>query len=149
MLYEIYLDLNSTCYFSWYWLIGLVGRVFTNGPEDLVSILSRIIPKTLKMVLDTSLLNTQHVSQYISKVKWSNSGKGVAPSLTPQCSSYWRGSLQVALNYSHQLALLTFHEIYSFHRVNVVFWWLLRAWWRMNDKLYCWMGRQMWLAKAP
>ena len=40
-------------------LIGLVGRVFANGPGDLGSIPSRIIPKTFKMVLDTSLFNTQ------------------------------------------------------------------------------------------
>ena len=40
-------------------LIDLVGRVFDNGPEDLGSIPGRVIPKTLKMVLDTSLLNTQ------------------------------------------------------------------------------------------
>ena len=40
-------------------LIGLVGRVFTNGLGDLGSIPGRVIPKTLKMVLDTSLLNTQ------------------------------------------------------------------------------------------
>ena len=33
--------------------------VFANGPGDLVSIPDRVIPKTLKMVLDTSLLNTQ------------------------------------------------------------------------------------------
>ena len=39
--------------------IGLVGRVFANGPGDLGSIPGRVIPKTLKMVLDTSLLNTQ------------------------------------------------------------------------------------------
>ena len=38
----------------------LVGRVFTNGPGDLSSISVRVTPKTLKMVLDTSLLNTQH-----------------------------------------------------------------------------------------
>ena len=44
-------------YFSW--LIGLVGRVFSNDPADLRSILGRIIPKTLKMILDTVLLNTQ------------------------------------------------------------------------------------------
>ena len=37
----------------------VVGRVFTNGPGDLCSIPSRVIPKTQKMVLDTSLLNTQ------------------------------------------------------------------------------------------
>ena len=40
-------------------LIGLVGRVFTNGLGDLDSITGHVIPKTLKMVLDTSLLNTQ------------------------------------------------------------------------------------------
>ena len=39
--------------------IGLVGRVFTNGPGDLGSILGRVVPKIFKMVLDTSLLNTQ------------------------------------------------------------------------------------------
>ena len=45
------------------------------------------------MVLDASLLNTQHY-----KV-WSNSGKGVMLSPTPQCSSYWKWSLCIALNY--------------------------------------------------
>ena len=42
------------------WLISLKGRVFANGLGDLGSIPGRIIPKTLKMVLDTALLNTQH-----------------------------------------------------------------------------------------
>ena len=41
------------------WLFALVGRVFANGPGDLGSIPDRIIPKTLKMLLDTSLLNTR------------------------------------------------------------------------------------------
>ena len=38
---------------------GLVGRVFANAPGDLCSIPDRVIPKTLKMLLDTSLLNNQ------------------------------------------------------------------------------------------
>ena len=33
--------------------------MFSNGPGDLGSILGCVKPKTLKMVLDTSLLNTQ------------------------------------------------------------------------------------------
>ena len=37
----------------------LVDRVFTNGPGDLGSIPGRVITKTFKMILDTSLLNTQ------------------------------------------------------------------------------------------
>ena len=40
-------------------LIGLVGRVFANGPGDPGSIPGRVLPKTLKMLLDTALLNTQ------------------------------------------------------------------------------------------
>ena len=42
-----------------YQLIGLVGRVFANSLEDLGSTPGRVKPKTLKIVLDTSLLNTQ------------------------------------------------------------------------------------------
>ena len=34
-------------------------RVLANGPGDLDSIPDHVIPKTLKVVLDTSLLNTQ------------------------------------------------------------------------------------------
>ncbi len=40
--------------------------MFANGPGDLDSIPGRVIPKTLKMVLDTSLLNTQ---QYKVRIK--------------------------------------------------------------------------------
>ena len=35
-------------------------RVFVNNPGDLGSIPGRVIPKTQKMVLDASLLNTQY-----------------------------------------------------------------------------------------
>ena len=54
-----------------------------NGPGDRGSITGRVMPKTLKMVLDTSLLNTQHYKVRIKgKVE-----KGVAPALssTRQC----------------------------------------------------------------
>ena len=40
--------------------IGLMSRVFINGLGDLGSIPGRVKPKTQKMVLDASLLNTQH-----------------------------------------------------------------------------------------
>ena len=46
--------------------IGLVGREVADSPEDLGSIPGRVIPKTLKMVLDISLLNTQ---QYKVRIK--------------------------------------------------------------------------------
>ena len=42
--------------------------MFANGPGNRDSISSRVIPKTQKMVLDISLLNTQHYKVRI-KVK--------------------------------------------------------------------------------
>ena len=38
--------------------IGIMVRVFANGPRDLGSIPGRVLPKIKKMVLDASLLNT-------------------------------------------------------------------------------------------
>ena len=71
--------------------------VFANGPGDGGSILGRIIPKTQKMVLDATLLNTQHYKVRI-KGKVEQSMEGVVPSPTPWCSSYWKGSLRVTLD---------------------------------------------------
>ena len=59
-------DINLMQLVRSYRFIDLVGRVFTNGLGDLGSIPGRVIPKTLKMVLDTSLLNTQ---QYKVRIK--------------------------------------------------------------------------------
>ena len=87
---------NPQCPFS---------RVFANGPGDLGSIPGRVIPKTQKMVLDASLLNTQHYKVRI-KGKVEQSREGVAPSPTHWCSSYRKGSLRVTLDYGRQLYLL-------------------------------------------
>ena len=65
---------------------GFVGRVFTNDAGDRGSIPGRVIPKTQKMVLDATLLKTQHYKAGI-KVKWSNPGKGVVSYPTPSWSS--------------------------------------------------------------
>ena len=56
--------------------------------------------KKKKRVLDTFLLNTQHYKVGIKgKVKQSRKKK-LRPSFTPQCSSYWKRSLRVTLDYS-------------------------------------------------
>ena len=56
------------------------------------------------------------IKRYVSKVNWNNPGwGGVAPSSTPRCSSYWKGSLWVALDYGRQLYFTTYfilHWIY-------------------------------------
>ena len=82
--------------------IGLAVRVFTNGPGDVGLIPGRVIPKTQKMVLDASLLNTQHYKVRI-KGKVEQFREGVAPSPTPWCSSYRKGSLRVTPDYGRQL----------------------------------------------
>ena len=87
------------------------GRVFANGPGDLGSIPGRVMPKTQKMLLDASLLNTQHYKVRI-KGKVKQSREGVAPSPTPWCSSYRKGSLRVTLDYGRQLLLYVQKRIF-------------------------------------
>ena len=63
-----------------YMCIDLVGRVFTNSPKDPGSTPGRVIPKTLKMVLDASLLNTQHYKVRIKgKVEQSRERSSALP----------------------------------------------------------------------
>ena len=45
--------------------IGLMNRVFANGPGDQGSISGRVIPKTQKIVLDAALFNTQYYKMRI------------------------------------------------------------------------------------
>ena len=68
---------------STYMYIDLVGRVFANSHGDLGSIPGRVIPKTVKMVLDTSLLNTQ---QYKVRIKGKVEQSWVRSSALPYIS---------------------------------------------------------------
>ena len=55
-------------------------KVFANGPRDRGSIPSRVIPKTQKMVLDATLLNTQHYKVRIKgKVEQSREWSSTLP----------------------------------------------------------------------
>ena len=64
-------------------LIGLVGRVFANGPGDQVASYQRL----LKWNLIPPCLTLSNI-RYVSRVKWSKSGKEVVTSPTPRCSSH-------------------------------------------------------------
>ena len=68
-------------------LYALWLECFSSGRGDEGSIPGRVIPKTQKMVIDVSLLNTKHYKVQI-KSMWSNPGKLVVPSPTPRCSTY-------------------------------------------------------------
>ena len=75
-----------------------------NGLGDLDTIPSHVIPKTLKMVSDTSLLNTQH---YKVRIK----GKGVAPSLhlsvvAIEKRAFWSSSTMIDNFNNHSYLIL-------------------------------------------
>ena len=53
--------------------------------------------------------------RYVSRVKGNNPGKGVAPSPTPRCSSYWKGRLLVGLDYGRQL-------YFTYNGINLCVW---------------------------
>ena len=59
-------------------LIGLVRRMFANNPGDQGSIPRHVIH--LKWYLIPPCLTLRDI-RYVSRVKWSNPGKGVVPSL--------------------------------------------------------------------
>ena len=59
-----------------------------------------------KWYLMLSCLTLSNI-RYVSRVRGSNPGKEVVLSLTLRCSSYWKGSLRVALYYSLQLYLFS------------------------------------------
>ena len=60
--------------------IGLMSRVFANGPGDQGSIPGQVIPKTQKMVLDATLLSTQHYKVRIKgKVEQSRERSSALP----------------------------------------------------------------------
>ena len=51
------------------------------------------------------------IKRYRSRVKWSNPGKEVAPSATPWCSNYQKGSFRVTLDYYYDVEYLYFIPI--------------------------------------
>ena len=104
--------------------------MFLNDLEDWRTIPGQVISKTKKKkkYLIPPPCLTFSVIRYVSRVKWSNPGKGVAPFPTPWCSSYWKGSLWVTLDYDHQL--------YFFY-IAITDWAL--------SKLYCiWFTTNLW-----
>ena len=61
-------------------VIGLISKVFANRPRVWGSIPSRVIPRTQKMVLDATLLNTLHYKvKIMGKVEQSREWSSALP----------------------------------------------------------------------
>ena len=80
-----------SCYIFLVPAIGIMNRVFANGPVDLGSIPGQVIPKTQKWYLMLPCL-TLSIIRFGSRVKRSNPRKEIATSPTPWCSSYRKGA---------------------------------------------------------
>ena len=129
------IQLNGSKYF--YLLLIIYLFIFPWFQERKVSDLSRGWPegsnrrschtRLLKWYLIYSCLTLSNI-RYVSRVKWRNPEKGVAPSPTPRCSSYWKEKLLVPLIYGHQL-LLTIQRFrggrYSFPWIAPLYTWAL------------------------
>ena len=94
-------------------LVGLVVECSPMGRETRVQSQVESYQRLKKMLLDISLLNTRQYKVRL-KDKWSNLGKGVAPSPTLQYSRYWKGDFRIALDYSCQLYFLQFALCFFF-----------------------------------
>ena len=94
------------------------------------------------MELDLSLFNTQHYKLRI-KSKWSNPGKGIAPSLTPRCSSCCKESLRVAVEYSqptNNKCLLSRYQLsINISAVVILFFYHHTITTRINLSIYLWV----------
>ena len=117
----------SSCFTFWescYVVMIIVGWIFPHVTLGFINLTTMVYLWSSPMVRETRLQSqvesyqrlqkkwylmppclTLSIIRYVSRVKWSNPGKIVAPSPTSQCSSYWKRSLWVALDYSRQLYL--------------------------------------------
>ena len=62
---HLYICIYIYIYIYINWFIRQEGRVFANCPGDWRSIPGRVVPKTLKIVLNTSFFNTQQYKVHI------------------------------------------------------------------------------------
>ena len=79
------------------------------------------------------------IIRYVSMVKWSNPGKGVAPFPTPRCKSYWKGNLRVIVDYGRQLYFTCTNPILFISKRPVwpIAWNLMwiKMWFRIDHRL--------------
>ena len=75
--------------------MGKISKIILQG-SDWVQSQVKLYQRLKKWYLMPPCL-TLSIIRYVSRVKWSNPGKGGAPSPTPRCGSYWKCILRVTL----------------------------------------------------
>ena len=106
--------------------IGPAVRVFANGPGVLGSIPGRVIPKTLKMELDTTLLNTQHYKvRFKGKVEHICGYVDIYMHIYIDIYMYM--SMYISIYIPHTLSLSLYIYIYIYIYIYLYsrcFWWI-------------------------
>ena len=111
-IFYIYMFTHYISMYIYNQFIGLVGRVFANVQEMCVQFQVESYQRLKKWYLVPSCL-TLSIIWYISRVmEQSRERSSTLP--TPCCSSYSKGSLRVALDYSHQLYLIFYTYFYTY-----------------------------------
>ena len=110
----IYIYIILYIYIYIYQPICLVSKVFANGLENQYSI--QVIPKNQKIVLDSSLLNTQHYKVCI-KGKVKQSRKRIMPLLHLSGVAIEKGTFRSPLDYSCQLIYIYMYIYIIQHKV--------------------------------
>ena len=82
------------------WLLTLCTSVVLYFVDILCSTQTQVVLFFRTLYWSTTTLS---IIRYRSTIKWSNPENGVAPSSTPRCNSYWKGSLRVTLDQGRQL----------------------------------------------
>ena len=90
-----------------------MGGVFANGPGDLISIPGRVIPKTLKMVLDSSLVKTQQYKVRIEGEVQQFREKSSKPLLHFSVVAIEKGAFWSPSTKGRQLYLLIFIYVFK------------------------------------
>ena len=100
-------------------LCGLAVKVFANSPGHLRSIPGRVIPKTQKMVLDSSLLNTQH---YKVRIKGKVEQSRERSSALPYTLVYYplKRNLRGTLDYGRLLFAYIYIYIYIYTYIYIL-----------------------------
>ena len=120
-MFLLYLPSCYNCFFSFCTTfhdipdIGKMVRVFANGAGDLVQSQLESYQRLKKWYLMLPCL-TLSIIRYRSRIKWSNPWKGIVPSPTLWCSSYWKGGLQVILDYGW----LFFYDIRYSYQIQTI-----------------------------
>ena len=119
----------SACVCLYYYWVVMIRQISIQHLETGVQSQVESYQRLKKWYLIPTYLSFR-IIRYVSRVKWSNPGMGVVPSPTPWCSSYWKGSLQVAFTTVADFTYMIIKYMIIIWQLNMIIIWLLNMLYR-------------------